>query len=364
MLTEAHLLSEAVMLDVPTDHHAPIAIVGAGAIVDVAHLPAYRKTSLPLAGIFDIDQQRATEVAQRHRIERVYSSLDELIGDQDVEVVDVAVVPDAQPAIVSRLLAAGKHVLAQKPLAPTLNEARKLVVEAERCGRQLVVNQQMRYGEGMAVARRAVENGWIGEVTAVEFRVDIATDWGQWPWIVASPDLDIRYHSIHYLDSIRALLGTPDTVFCAAMRRPGQLATGETRTMSTLLYEAGPRVLVHVNHENLAGDYVAAFRIDGAQGSVRGTIGLLYDFPHGRPDTVEIFSEVLPTDGWLHYPVTTRWIPDAFAGPMAALLRGIATGEAAPTAAADNLGTLAVLEALYASIASGETQRVWREGAL
>lgn len=363
MLGEARLLSEAVMLDVPASHRVPIASVGAGAIVDVAHLPAYRRAALPLAGIFDIDQRRADEVAERHGIGRVYASLDEVLADQDVQVVDVAVVPDAQPEIVRRLLAAGKHVLAQKPLAPTLAEAGELAAEAERLGRQLVVNQQMRYGEGMAVARRAVENGWIGEVTAVEFRVDIATDWGQWPWIVASPELDIRYHSIHYLDSIRALLGTPDTVFCAAMRRPGQLAKGETRTMSTLLYDTGPRVLLHINHENLAGDYLAAFRIDGSRGSVRGTIGLLYDFPHGRPDTVEVFSEVLPTDGWLHYPVTTRWIPDAFAGPMAALLRSIATGESAPTAAHDNLGTLAVLEALYASIASGQAQCVGRRGA-
>jgi predicted dehydrogenase len=54
--------------------------------------------------------------------------------------------------------------------------------------------------------------------------------------------------------------------------------------------------------------------------------------------------------------VTTRWIPDAFAGPMVALLRSIATGERAPTDAEDNLGTLALLEALYASIATGAAQ--------
>lgn len=50
----------------------------------------------------------------------------------------------------------------------------------------------------------------------------------------------------------------------------------------------------------------------------------LYDYPHGRPDTVELNSSVLPTDGWLPYPVTMRWIPDAFSGPMRALLADIA----------------------------------------
>jgi predicted dehydrogenase len=166
------------------------------------------------------------------------------------------------------------------------------------------------------------------------------------------------YHSIHYFDSVRSLLGTPERVFCAAGRRPGQLAAGETRTMTTMLFADGARAHVNVNHENIAGDYEARFRVDGSAGSVRGTIGLLYDYPHGRPDTVEVNSSVLPTDGWLPYPVTSRWIPDAFAGPMKALLTEITDGVAAPTTAADALQTLQLVEACYASIASGQAEAV------
>jgi predicted dehydrogenase len=358
MLTDLQTIAAALELDVPEEHRTPIAIVGAGAIVDVAHLPAYRRAGLNVAGIFDIDRPRAEELAERHGIVRIYGGLEELLGDESASVVDVAVVPQAQPEIVRRLLRAGKDVLAQKPLAPASAEAAELVREAREAGRHLVVNQQMRYGEGMAAARAMIAEGWIGEVSAVDFHVNIRTDWTAWRWIVASPELDLRYHSIHYLDSIRALLGTPDSVYCAASRRPGQVAAGETRTMSTLVYDQGPRALLHVNHENIAGDFEARFRIDGSRGAIRGTIGLLYDYPHGRPDILEVFSEVLPTDGWLPYPVTTRWIPDAFAGPMAALLRSVATGTRAPTDAQDNLGTLALLEALYTSIGTGAAEPV------
>ena len=350
MLTHLQTIAGAFRRDVPAAHKRPIAIVGAGAIVDVAHLPAYRRAGLEIRGIFDVRAERAQEVARRHGVPHVYSDLDELLGDEAAEVVDVAVVPQAQPALVRRLLSAGRHVLAQKPLAPALAEATELADLAEERDRVLVVNQQMRYGEGMAIARAISEAGWIGEVTTFEFHVNINTDWTAWDWIVQSPQLDLRYHSIHYLDSVRALLGTPACVFCAGAQRPGQVAAGETRTISTLIYDEGPRAVLHVNHENIAGDYEARFRIDGSRGSVRGTIGLLYDYPHGRPDTLEVFSEVLPTDGWLPYPVTTRWIPDAFAGPMGALLASVATGEPAPTAARDNLGTLALLEALYRSM--------------
>jgi predicted dehydrogenase len=350
-------IAAACDLSIPDRLHRPIAIIGAGAIVRFAHLPAYQKAGLPVAGICDLDPARAEEVRAQFDLPRTYT-LEEILADDSIEVVDIAVVPSAQPEIARRALAAHKHVLAQKPLAESSDVALGLVEAARRAGRSLVVNQQMRYGEGIAATRAMAQAGWLGDLTAVTIDVNISTDWSAWGWLVSSPRLDLMYHSIHYFDSIRSLLGDPDRLFCAASRRPGQLATGETRTMTTLLFTDGRRAHVNVNHENIAGDYEARFRLDGSAGSVRGTIGLLYDYPHGRPDTVEVNSAVLPTDGWLPYPVTTRWIPDAFAGPMRALLEEIADGTPAPTTAADALQTLRVVEAGYASIASGEVERV------
>ena len=103
--------------------------------------------------------------------------------------------------------------------------------------------------------------------------------------------------------------------------------------------------------------------MDGTGGTIRGTLGLMYDYPHGRPDTLEIWSSVLPTDGWLSYPVTTRWIPDAFIGPVRSLLAAIATGGEPETSARDNLGTLRIIEALYRSGETGESQPIRPESA-
>jgi predicted dehydrogenase len=340
------------------DHPLPIALVGAGAIVEYAHIPAYRASGLPIAGVFDVDQARAHDVADRFGIPRVYVSLEELLTDPTVGVVDIAVPPWVQPEILRQVVAAGKHALCQKPFALDPVTAAELASVVDASSVKVAVQQQMRYDEGIAAARSMVQRGWIGEVTAITFAVDIATDWSAWSWLVDSDRLEIMYHSIHYLDSIRSILGTPERVFCAAGRRPGQIAAAETRTMSVLLYPQGVRALVHANHENQGGDVSATFRIDGTEGAIRGTIGLLYDYPHGRPDTVEVFSRSLPTDGWLPYPVTKRWLPDAFAGPMADLQSWIAGGELAPTRVEENLGTLAVVDALYRSIASGEAESV------
>ena len=89
----------------------------------------------------------------------------------------------------------------------------------------------------------------------------------------------------------------------------------------------------------------------------------MYDYPHGRPDTLEIWSSVLPTDGWLSYPVTTRWIPDAFIGPVRSLLAAIAAGGEPETSARDNLRTLKIIEALYRSGETGESQPIRPEPA-
>lgn len=358
MLSVLEPIAAACDLRIPADHRLPVAVIGAGAIAEYAHLPAYAKAGLDVRGIFDVAPERAVALAETHSIPRVYASLEELLGDDAVAVVDIAVVPWAQPSIARAAIDAGKHVLCQKPLAVDLDTAVDLVGRAERRGVHLAVNQQLRFDEGIAAARAMVEHGWIGDVTAMTFTVDITTDWSAWPWLVSSPRLEISYHSIHYLDTIRSFLGEPERVFCTGSRTPGQAPVGETRTMSTLVFPGDVRALVHATHENLPREPQARFRIDGSEGCIDGTLGLLYDYPHGRPDTLSVFSRTVPTDGWLPYPVTTRWLPDAFAGPMGSLLTAIATGGTPATSGRDNLGTLALVEALYESMRTGQSQPV------
>jgi predicted dehydrogenase len=92
-------------------------------------------------------------------------------------------------------------------------------------------------------------------------------------------------------------------------------------------------------------------------------LGLLYDYPTGRPDTLEVTSNLVPTDGWAPYPVSTRWLPDAFLGPMASLLAAAGGGPPPLTSARDNVATLAVVEAIYRSVQSGRAEAPARPAA-
>jgi predicted dehydrogenase len=346
-------VSQACRIHVPPDQRKGIAIVGAGAIVDVAHLPAYRRGGLRIIGITDLDHDRARAVAERHGVDRVYSDLDHLLADDDVEVVDVAVPPKAQPGIARQVLVARRHMLGQKPFALSSATALELADLAEENNVFLAVNQQMRFDEGPAAAHHIMELGWLGEITSLEIKIDIWSEWADWPWMLELDELEVWYHSVHYHDLVRWFLGEPDSVYCVAGRTPGQAPRAETRTMTTYSFACGARALVTSNHENSWGDPSATFRVQGNHGAVRGTLGMLYEYPTGRPDTLEVTSDLVPTDGWVPYPVTTRWLPDAFLGPMASLLAAACGGPPPLTSVRDNMKTLALVETIYRSVRSG-----------
>jgi predicted dehydrogenase len=342
-------IREAVAIRVRDEHKCPVAIVGAGEIVDLAHLPAYAAHGLEVRGLFDLNSARAQDVAKRHGIPKVYASVEAIAADPEIAVVDIAVFPWAQYGVAVPLLDAGKDLLCQKPISYDFDEAVRLVEHAERRRRILAVNQQLRFSESVAAARAMVEQGWIGEPYEMSWDFHVYAPWEAWPWIAKLPRLDLNQFTIHPIDAVRWFLGEPRYVFGTQAREPGQPEAGETRTVSVLEYDGETRAWLRSFHKNRAGDPRAELRIDGTGGSIRGTIGLMYDYPRGRADTLELNSRVLPTDGWLHYPVTSRWIPDAFIGPMASLLEARARGGTPLTGGRDNLDTLKIVHALYRS---------------
>jgi predicted dehydrogenase len=353
MIDQFREIADAVKLEVKPENKLKIGICGAGGIVDGAHLPAYTKAGLKVVAIFDTDNAKAQDVAKRHGIPTVYKTLAELLADPKVEIVDIAVPAAAQPEIFAQVAAAKKHILAQKPFATTVAAGEAMVKQAKDAGIIAAVNQQLRFEEGVAAAHKMVELGWIGTVSNFSINVNLITPWELWPWAKDLERLEVMLHSIHYHDLIRWFLGDAKTVFCAAGRTAGQFPKGETRTISTALYSRGVTSLVHANHVNRGGDNYAEYRIDGDKGSIRGTLGLLYDYPSGRVDTLEVNSQVVPTDGWMPYPVTTRWFPDAFIGTMGSVMDAISTGAPLRASVADNIGTLKMIEALYKSMDSG-----------
>jgi predicted dehydrogenase len=327
--------------------HLGIGIVGCGGIVSGAHLPAYRAAGLRVVAVHDVDEEKARRVAAEFGIGRVAGSAEELVATPGVDIVDIAVPPWEQPRIVALVTTAGKHMLCQKPLALDYGTAVAEVEDAEAAGVLLAVNQQMRWDAGVAAARDLVRRGVLGRVAEAQVLVSVATPWHMWPWLAAAPRLEVTYHSIHYLDSLRSILGDPAWVTSVHGRDPEQApVVGETMTRTVLEYADGSSALVAVNHYNRHGEPNALLRVLGTEATLEGTIGLLYDYPHGRPDTLSLYRDGREVRA---YGFDTSWLPDAFLGPMADLMDAIATGRRPVTSGRDNLGTIAVVAAAYRS---------------
>ncbi len=324
----------------------PIVIIGTGGIVNDAHLPAYRKAGFAVAGIFDVDADKARATAQRWGIERVYPSLEEAAAVEGC-VFDVAAPPVAHRAILTTL-PPGAAVLIQKPLGLDLAQATAIRAVCRERRFAAAVNFQLRFAPMMEAVAAAAERGLLGRLIDVEVHLNLVTPWELFPHLIPNPRVEIVSHSVHYLDTIRALAGEPSGVLARTYHYPGS-ALAQTRTSAILDYDAECRVTLSINHHHDFGRRFqdATFRIEGERGAAVAKLGLLLDYPGGEPDELWI----APRGGsWQAVPLEGAWFPDAFIGTMANVQR-FASGEddVLRTSVEDAWRTMALVEACYRS---------------
>lgn len=331
----------------------PIVIVGAGAIVRTAHLPAYKRLGFPVAGIFDIAPDAARATARQAAVETVYASLAEAGAVRDA-VFDVAV-PGDQTLGVLRCLPRGAAVLVQKPMGVTLEGARQILSVCRERGLVAAVNFQLRFSPNVIALRDLVERGALGDLTDIEIRVIDRQPWEQWSFLKGQPRLEVLYHSIHYLDAIRSIAGEPDGVWSRVVRHPALTEFADTGSTTILDYGDRIRCSLTLNHMHHYGTAHRAsfFKVEGTSGAALLTMGVNIDYPAGPADTME----VAPVGGdWRPVPLRGSWFTEAFEGPMSNLQRFIAGEDAALQSSVDDaIRTMALVEACYRSSAAGST---------
>ncbi len=338
-----------------------IVFVGSGSIVNDAHAPAYRLGRLPIAGAYDLDPARARATAAKWALPQVFARLEDAFATPEV-VFDVALPPQALADVLPRL-PDGAVVLIQKPLGLDLADATRL---RELCRRKRLiaaVNFQLRFSPLMLALRDAVERAVLGRILDVEVLVNCRMPWELWPFMESLARMEIALHSIHYLDTIRALLGEPRSVFARTVKHPDVPKLASSRTSAILDYADDVRVCLSINHHHKHGPKheVSQMRVEGTHGAALATMGVNLDYPRGRPDALEI------ADGastWRSVPLVGNWFPDAFLGTMSNLQR-VARGEerVLHTSVEDAWHTMALVEALYMSDATRGTPVPRENGA-
>src|SRR3954470_7392234 len=229
----------------------PIAIVGAGAIVRTAHLPAYRRIGLPVAGIFDIVPERARALADEFAIPTVFTSLADAARDANV-IFDLALPGDRILEVLEHL-PHGAAVLIQKPMGQDLAAARRILDCCERRRLTAAINFQLRFSPGTLALHQLVTSGALGPLVDIDLRIVIDQPWHLWRFLEGAPRVEVLYHSIHYIDAIRWLAGEPRGVYCRGAAHPATPQLRDTRGSIVLDYGDSLRCSLVMNHTHRVG---------------------------------------------------------------------------------------------------------------
>jgi predicted dehydrogenase len=329
-------------------------IIGAGGIVRDAHVPAYQRAGFELSGVYDIRREAAESIARRWGGgPRVHDSLDDAFACEGV-VFDVAV-PGAEILGILERARPGSALLIQKPMGESLADAQRILALCREKRLTAAINFQLRFAPNVLALRDALARGYFGEQLDLEVRICLHTPWELWPFLRGRPRLELLYHSIHYLDAIRALVGEPRSVYCRGVRHPDSPELADTRNTIVLDYGDTLRCSVTTNHAHRFGARHACseLKLEGVRGAARLVMGVNLDYPKGKPDELELCEA---GGEWRDVPLVGSWFVDAFRGPMSNLQRFVAgEDERLETSVEDAIRTMALVEACYRSSAAGGT---------
>ncbi len=254
-------------------HNIGIAVVGYGPLGGMGYhhgLGASKTSGLQLVAVVDpsLDRRKAAEADFADV--RTYASVDEVLGDEDVEVAFVATPPAQHAALTLALLRAGKHVACEKPLCLTVAEADQIIATAAAHDRVLTVYHNRRWDPDFVAIRRAVSAGLLGEVFNVEtFVGDYAHPCRTWHSDVSVSGGAVYDWGSHHIDWILQLLGSaPQTVQTHGHKRVWHDVTNLDQFRVRLLWADGREA------EFLQSDIAAVrrpkFYVQGTAGTLVG----------------------------------------------------------------------------------------------
>ncbi len=146
-----------------------VGLAGYGLAGRFFHAPFIRRCDgLSVEAVFTRSPNRQAQALADFSDARIYSSYEDLLADPEVDLVVIATPHDVHESMVLASLAAGKHTITDKIMAPDAAAAQRMVEAARRADRLLSVYQNRRWDSEFLTTKRAVEDGILGEVWAVE----------------------------------------------------------------------------------------------------------------------------------------------------------------------------------------------------
>ena len=335
-----------------------LALIGCGRIAQVAHLPALeRADGVELVALCDPSETVARAVARRYDVRLVQTDSGAVLADPAVEAVLIAAPDRFHYALTEAALAAGKHVLVEKPLAPTVRECAQLVGLVGRTGLKLQVGAMKRHDPGLRFAREFISTK-LGQVRSFNawYRIGgnrAAVEATLFPKTFSDPG-SRRTEATFKADRERYLLSTHGSHVFDTVR----FLLGEVKSATATHRRFGPDHAWHLL-VTLASDAV-------------GTVAITVDVPGDGAEGIQAYGSTGQLTAHTHFPffrrasdvwaysaedgvTTTPVLPDtnAYELQIEAFARAIRLDTAPTPDAADGLAAVRLIEAVERSAAKG-----------
>lgn len=335
--------------------HLKLALVGCGAIARfhlngiTSHAPRIRVTAC-----IDPDLEKAQAYADETGAQ-AFGSLDEALSQGDFDAVDLMLPHDLHESIAIQCLRAGKHVLLEKPMAPTLDACARILAVAQETDKVFMVAENSQYWPEIVQAKEWIARGAIGEIITARAAFVYAFD-EYWfkeakPWRYekgrTGGGITIDGGS-HWIRPLRMWMGELDEVV-GVIGHPLEQMEGESLTRALFRFKSGKTA----QFDAMMIDTVFApdpwWRITGTEGELTISASLdgaeLWLWNRDNRDGEKVFSS----------PGYTESFGPELADFAAAALDG------SPLAASPEfaLGELRTALAIYRSVESGRWEKVW-----
>lgn len=330
------------------------ALIGCGFFAQ-NHLHAWRQLKgVEIVALCDADPRRLAETAARFGIGRAHSDAAELFAAGGLDFVDIATTVASHRALVTQAASHRLSCICQKPFAASLTDAQAMVEACETAGVALMVHENFRWQTPILAVSRALREGSIGAPfwARVSFRSAFDVFSGQ-PYLATDPRFILQDLGIHIIDIARCLLGEVRTLTATA-RRVNPAIRGEDVATLLMEHENGATSVVDCSYATVLPEErfpQTLIEVDGSEGTLRLDAGYQLTVHHRQAGTRRLDVQP-PLHPWAQKP----WhnIQDSVVNIQAHWVDCLRTRSTPQTSGRDNLCTLALVEAAYASAANGQ----------
>ncbi|WP_090822882.1 Gfo/Idh/MocA family protein [Paenibacillus sp. yr247] len=347
-----------------------IGVIGAGSISDL-HFESYDKQDdAKLYAVCDLNRQRAEDKATKYRVEHIYTDYRELLANPEVDAVSICTWNDSHAEISIAALRAGKHVLVEKPLCKTVEEANRIQDAVRETGNILQVGFVRRYDDNAQLVKRFIDGGNLGELYYAKAScIRRLGNPGGWFADVersgGGPLIDI---GVHVIDLCWYLMGRPKPIsvsgntynklgnranvrnlsFYKAADYDVNLNTVEDMANALIRFENGASLLVDVSFTLHAKKDEIAVKLYGDKGGVELEPELVF-----VTEMLDTILNVTPQTDAKSINIT-----QAFKNEISHFLNCCRTGNSPISPVEDGLNMMKILCGIYESAAKGHEIRL------